>query len=188
MEDGPFTVAEGLARGISPGVLRGDRYRRVLVTVCIAADVAITARVRAEAALLLAPRGVLSHHTALELWGAAGPVSDDVHVSVQRDQHQVVPRVSGLRVHEVRDLDPVTVAGLPVTPPERTFLDVAACCALTELVTAGDSWYAVLASAQSPCWTRHRRRSAYAESGSPGRQLGWSAAASTPRWSRGSGC
>jgi len=139
VESKVFTVAQGLAGGISPGVLRGNRYRRVLGTVYVPADVDVTLRLRAEAALLLAPHGVLSHHTALELWGAAGPVSDAVHVSVRRDPHRVVPRVRGLHVHEVRDSDLLTVTGLPLTPPVRTFLDLAACCDLTELVTAGDS-------------------------------------------------
>jgi hypothetical protein len=83
--------------------------------------------------------GILSHHTALELWGAAGAVSDEVHVSVRRDPRRVVPRIRGLHVHEVRDLDISTLGELPLTSPERTFLDLAGCCDLTELVTAGDS-------------------------------------------------
>jgi hypothetical protein len=69
-----FTVAEARAAGISPGVLRSNRFQSVLHSVHVRADVPITPRLRAEAALLLVPDGVLSHHTAMELWGAAGTV------------------------------------------------------------------------------------------------------------------
>jgi hypothetical protein len=137
--DRPFTTAQARAAGISRGLLHSKRYQRLVGSVYVAAEVPVTKRLRAEAALLLAPGGVLSHHTALELWGASGPVSDELHVSVRRDSRATLPRVGGLRVHEVRDLSCVTVAGLPLTPPVRTFLDLAPCSDLIELVTAGDS-------------------------------------------------
>ena len=133
-----FTAAQAQVAGISRGVLRGVRYRRVLGSVYVAAHVPVTPRLRAEAALLLIPDAVLSHHTALALWVAEAP-ADDVHVSVQRDPHRSLPRVQGLRVHEVHKLEHSTHAGLPLTPPHRTFLDLAPYCDLTELVTAGDS-------------------------------------------------
>jgi len=121
------------------GVLRGAGYKRVLGSVYVAASVPVTPLLRAEAALLLAPGAVMSHHTALSLWTADGPANSDVHVSVQRDPHQVLPRVHGLRVHEAQNLEYVAHDGLLVTPPQRTFLDLAPYCDLTELVTAGDS-------------------------------------------------
>jgi hypothetical protein len=134
-----FTAAEARAAGVSRGVLRGVRYRRVLGSVYTAAHIPVTPRLRAEAALLLTPDAVLSHQTALALWVAEGSAGDDVHVSVQRDPHRSLPRVQGLRVHEVRKLEHLTHAGLLVTPPRRTFLDLAPYCDLTELVTSGDS-------------------------------------------------
>ncbi|TCO44144.1 hypothetical protein EV646_111338 [Kribbella antiqua] len=103
------------------------------------ANVPVTPKLLAEGALLLAPDGVVSHHTALQLWGGAGPVSSELHVSVRHDPRRARPRVSGLRVHEVQELDCATVAGLPLTTPARTFLDLAAWCDLTDLVAAGDS-------------------------------------------------
>lgn len=124
---------------MSPGILRSARFRRVVGSVYAQADVLLTPRVRAAAGLLLTPGGVISHHTALELWCGMGPASGELHLSVQRDPHRVVPRVRGLRVHEVRNLEGVPVLGVPVTPPERTFLDLASYCDLTELVTAGDA-------------------------------------------------
>jgi hypothetical protein len=120
-------------------MLRGPRFRRVVGSVYTRAETALTVRVRAAAALQLAPGGVVSHQTALELWCGLDLHSDDLHVSVRRDPHRVVPRVRGLKVHEVRILRAEPVLGLPSTPPERTFLDLAGSCDLAELVAAGDS-------------------------------------------------
>ncbi|MFI7061479.1 hypothetical protein ACIBL3_10880 [Kribbella sp. NPDC050124] len=105
----------------------------------VAADVPLSLHLRVEAALLLAPDGVLSHHTALALWGASGPADERVHVSVRHDPTRSAPRVRGLVAHQVRQLDRRTVNGLPVTSPERTFLDLAGGSDLTSLVIAGDS-------------------------------------------------
>ncbi|MFD7153660.1 DUF559 domain-containing protein [Kribbella sp. NPDC059898] len=134
-----FTAAEAREAGISRGLLRGRRYRRVLGSVYVDGSTAVTARVRAEAGLLLTPGAVASHHTALSLWAADVRTGNDVHVSVQRDPRATRPRVGGLRVHEVQQLEQVLRDGLPLTPPVRTFLDLAPYCDLTGLVAAGDS-------------------------------------------------
>ncbi len=134
-----FTVADARALGISRGVLRGTQYRRVLGSVYVDGTVAVTPRLQAEAALLLTAGAVASHQTALSLWTANDRPDDVVHVTVQRDPRLTLPRVSGLRVHEVQHLDRALRDGLPLTPPERTFLDLAPYCDLTELVAAGDS-------------------------------------------------
>ncbi|MFI5691886.1 hypothetical protein ACIA58_08605 [Kribbella sp. NPDC051586] len=115
------------------------RYRRVLGSVYVDAHVAVTPRVQAEAALLLTPGAVVSHQTALSLWSANDRADDVVHLTVERDPHVSLPRVNGLRVHEVQNLEQVLRDGLPVTPPERTFLDLAPYCDLVDLVAAGDS-------------------------------------------------
>lgn len=138
-EGKPFSVGEARTAGITRQMLRGEQYKQVLRSVYVRAEVVTSPRVRAEAALVLVPEGVLSHHTALELWSGSGPVDDQLHVSVRRDPKAVVPRVRGLRVHEVRDLEVGTSAGLPLTPPVRTFIDLANCCGLSDLVAAGDS-------------------------------------------------
>ncbi|TDW18518.1 hypothetical protein [Kribbella kalugense] len=134
-----FTAAEALVAGMSRGVLRGVHYRRVLGSVYVGAQVALTPRVQAEAALLLTPGAVVSHQTALSLWTADDRAGDVVHVTVKRDPRVSLPRVSGLRVHEVQHLEQVRRAGLLLTPPERTFLDLAPYCDLVELVSAGDA-------------------------------------------------
>ncbi len=135
----PFSVGQARAVGMAAETLRGDQYKRVLRSVYVSADTAITSRLRAEAALVLLPEGVLSHHTALDLWGGSGPDDDEIHLSVLRDPKAVRPRVRGIRVHEVQELESVTVAGLARTSPVRTFIDLAPCCELTDLVAAGDS-------------------------------------------------
>jgi hypothetical protein len=134
-----FTAADAQASGISRGVLRGTQYRRVLGSVYVDGRIAVTPRLQAEAALLLTPDAVVSHQTALSLWTANDRADDVVHVTVQRDPHRNLPRVNGLRVHEVQHLDRALRDGLPLTPPERTFLDLAPYCDLTKLVAAGDS-------------------------------------------------
>jgi hypothetical protein len=135
----PFSVAQARAAGITAQMLRSDQYKQMLHSVYVSADTPNTSRLRAEAALVLLPEGVLSHHTALDLWGGSGPTDPQVHLSVRRDQKAVRPRVHGLRVHEVQDLETEMRAGLLLTPPARTFIDLAPSCELTELVTAGDS-------------------------------------------------
>ncbi|MEU4602793.1 hypothetical protein AB0F43_07430 [Kribbella sp. NPDC023972] len=134
-----ITAAQARVAGISRGMLRSRRYQRVLGSVYVASEIPLTLRVRAEAALSLVPNGVLSHHTALALWGASGPVDDRLHVSVRRDPKRAKPRVHGLTVHEVLNLDDQILDGLPVSRPERTFLDLAGGSDLTGLVIAGDS-------------------------------------------------
>lgn len=134
-----ITAAQAREAGISRGMLRSRRYERVVGSVYVASDVSPTLHLRAAAALLLVPNGVLSHHTALALWGAAGPVDDQLHVSIRRDPTRSRQRVRGLAVHQVRDLDYRSLDGLPLTRPERTFVDLAGHCDLAELVIAGDS-------------------------------------------------
>ncbi|MFF0338793.1 DUF559 domain-containing protein [Kribbella sp. NPDC004875] len=133
-----FTAAEARATGMPRGVLRGVGYRRVLGSVYVDARVPLTTRVRAEAALMITPGAVVSHHTALSLWTGEDRAGR-VHLTVERDPHRTLPRVSGLRVHEVQQLERVLRDELPLTPPERTFLDLAPYCDLTKLVAAGDA-------------------------------------------------
>ncbi|HZX08442.1 hypothetical protein, partial [Kribbella sp.] len=66
------------------------------------AEVAVTPRAQAEAALLLTPGAVVSHHSALSLWTGNVRAGEVVHVSVQRDPASTLPRVRGPRVHEVQ--------------------------------------------------------------------------------------
>jgi hypothetical protein len=76
------------------------------------------------AVLACGPNAVLSYGTAAQLWdirGSRGPIE-----VTRRSGHR---RPHGVRLHQTRSLPPehVTVeAGIPVTTPERTLLDLAA--------------------------------------------------------------
>jgi hypothetical protein len=78
-------------------------------------------------AVLWAGRGAaLSHTTAARIWGFAFEAPDRVELLVPRTR---APRAADVVVHRVAHLDPTDVtarAGLPVTTPMRTLIDVAA--------------------------------------------------------------
>ena len=75
---------------------------------------------------LKATGAVISHESALDLYGLADVIPSAVHVSIPRAKRGVRPR-TGVRVHtlegefgkkDIRFLD-----GVPVTSPERTLVD-----------------------------------------------------------------
>ena len=80
------------------------------------------------AVLLCGPRSFVSHWTASAYWRLLpGPTTGPVAISTLRD---VRPGDPGVRVHRVSrlDVDEVTSrAGLPLTTPARTLLDLAGC-------------------------------------------------------------
>ncbi|CAN5896763.1 hypothetical protein BH23GEM9_BH23GEM9_34500 [soil metagenome] len=90
----------------------------------------VKAQYEAEAAALLASgaTAVLSHGTAVVMWGMLAPprpAAALVHVSI-RDGNRAPG--AGVRVHRVRRLEPdeiTTREGLPITSPARTLLDLA---------------------------------------------------------------
>lgn len=136
----PFTLEQARAAGITRAMLRSGRYRRLFCGVFVSSDVEPTLRVRAAAALLVVPGGAVSHHTAAELSGACAPPCDQIHVSMLRGRHTSRLRISGIAAHEVRNLDCTERAGLRITTPVRTFLDLAGRLELTELVATGDAF------------------------------------------------
>ncbi len=77
------------------------------------------------AVLASGPGAVLSHGTAMELWGMRGSHGD---VEVLRRSGGVHRRRPGICLHQTRSLPPdhVTVEqGIPTTTPERALLDMA---------------------------------------------------------------
>jgi hypothetical protein len=134
----PFTRKQALRAGMTDRDLRGPAYTQLYWGVYVAATVQVTLVVRALAALMVCPKGsVVSHHTAARLWGGAPPDSGEVHVTVRADVRQ---KTRGIRPHRVKALPPpVTRHGLRTTSPEQTWLDMAECCDLVQLVTLGDS-------------------------------------------------
>lgn len=136
-EHWPFLRAEGIAAGLTRHQVDGPAYQRLLGTVRIRAGVALTPALMARAALLLVPHGVVSHHTAARLWGGIVPHDPDVHVTVGHAAAR--RRRPGLRCAVRRDLQVSRHAGLVLTSPEQTFIDLGTRLTLVDLTVLGDS-------------------------------------------------
>jgi hypothetical protein len=125
--------------------LAGAAWRRLFHDAYVHADVPVTHELRARAATLLLPEGVVTGRSAAVLWGVdlAGP-ADDVELTVAPSAN--ARRVRGLRVrravlppdHRWRRRD------IPVTTAEATALRLAASlsgddavCALDQMVATG---------------------------------------------------
>jgi hypothetical protein len=107
-----------------------------------------TALERAAAAVLAGgPHALLSHHSALALWGLA-PWRQLVHITVPTDR-----RPGGVKVHRARGLtgrDRRTHQGIRVTSPARTLLDCAPHITDKAVTRAfNDAWRARLLKPQS---------------------------------------
>lgn len=136
---GPFTVVEARRHGVLLDMLRDRRtYRRLLHGVYAWTELPLTGQLWIDAAAkVLPPDAVFSHRTAARIWGI--PVADDglIHVTVTRST--TCPRFRRIRVHQTNeDLPWLPAAGQRVTPPERTFADLAVELGLVDLVVAGD--------------------------------------------------
>ncbi len=136
----PFRGSTAVAAGLlTPGVLRGPRYRRLFPDVYAPAALEVDLALRARAAgVLVASRGVVAGYAAAELWGAScGPADAPVDVLLPHDHGS-----AGLRVHRERILpDEATSLGpTPITTTSRTAFDLARWAPdLTERVTAVDA-------------------------------------------------
>jgi very-short-patch-repair endonuclease len=134
---GSVTVAAGL---ITPGVLRGPRFRRLFPDVYVGARVEVDLALRARAAhLLVAGRGVVGGYAAAELLGAScGPDDAPVDLVVPGGAYRERP---GLVVHRglLAPDEITTVEGVAVTDPVRTGYDLARAGPLGEAVVALDT-------------------------------------------------
>lgn len=133
----PFTYRQGRTAGISRRKLESSAYRRLLTNVYVNSEVPVDALVEAKAALLAAqPGAFVTLHTAARLWGGVVPHSHLAHVGV--------PTGHGRKNRE--DLrtgwssrTPVRFRGVRTTSAVDTFLDLASCLHLVDLVILGDS-------------------------------------------------
>ncbi|HEX8519637.1 MAG TPA: DUF559 domain-containing protein [Pseudonocardia sp.] len=139
--DRPFRGTDAVAAGlVTPGVLRGPRFRRLFPDVYIGADVGTDLTLRARAAhLLLRGRGVVGGYAAAELLGAScGPADAPVDLVLPgrayRSHPGVVVRRGLLRADETAAVD-----GTTVTSPTRTAYDLARRSSVTEAVVAVDA-------------------------------------------------
>ena len=137
----PFRGSTARTAGlITPGVLRGSRFRRLFPDVYVAADVEVTLELRAHAAYLLVEgRGVVGGYAAAELLEAScGPANAPVDLVVPGRAYRSHP---GLTVHRgLLTPDEITTAdGVVVTNATRTAYDLACELPLTEAVVAVDA-------------------------------------------------
>jgi Protein of unknown function (DUF559) len=136
----PFTRADARAAGITVKELISSRYQRVFYNLYVSADVVLTPPVRARAALRLASLdSYASHHTAAELWDLPVPHDDHTHITVP--EHGERLRRQGVKSHLGQgDARRTLRAGIPVSTPEQTFIDLAASgVKLVDLVVLGDA-------------------------------------------------
>jgi very-short-patch-repair endonuclease len=137
----PFRGTDAVDAGlVTPGVLRGPRFRRLFTGIYVRADVEVTLEVRSRAAhLLLGGHGALGGFSAAELLGAScGPVGCPAEVVAPRGR--VEPRPGLLVRHDRFAPDEVEEAdGCTVTTPLRTAYDLARRSPVVEAVVAVDA-------------------------------------------------
>jgi predicted transcriptional regulator of viral defense system len=130
---GYFTTAQAVGHGFSPQLVahhaRTGRFARISRGLYRLRDYPSSPREHVIGAWLrLAPQAVVSHESALELFGLSDVIPDTVHLTVPRDRRHPV-RQTGVTVHTTkRPLEGVDVTvrdGVRVTAPARTIADVA---------------------------------------------------------------
>lgn len=142
--DKPFTVGEAGRAGITSKRLRHRSLTslgRGIRTECPTAELALSVRVRPF--IEVNERCAASHLTAAELlnlprrWRKGAPDMYDI-IRPEGAAHLNRPHVI---VHRMKlyDDEVTTVDGIPVTTPERTWLDLAEMLSVDEVVVAGDS-------------------------------------------------
>lgn len=143
VDPGPFTVATGLARGLTPSFLRSPVLDRPLrgVRALPFAD-ADPWLVLCRAALLVAPPGAaVSHGSALRLHGVALPqrVAADARVHVTVGPRASVARHAAVATHRADRRPPARVVhGVAVVEPVTAWVQVAGRLRVDDLVVVAD--------------------------------------------------
>jgi Protein of unknown function (DUF559) len=119
----PLVGSEALASGDLSKSALATRYRRLFPDIYVARDAMVNAEVRAKAAWLwTGRRGVVAGFAAAALHGSRW--ADDAHVVDVLQENWRPP--AGIQTHgdRVEDDEVELVAGVPVTTPVRTALDL----------------------------------------------------------------
>lgn len=133
----PFSRRQARAAGLSDSVLAGERFTTVFRGVHVSSAVVLTDAVRAEAALVpFAASTFASHASAARLHRIPIPPIPDEHVTVL-DRAARRSR-TGIRCHLGADDHVVSVGGVRVSDPARTFVELGELVGLVDLVIAGD--------------------------------------------------
>jgi very-short-patch-repair endonuclease len=136
----PFRGSVAIAAGLlTPGVLRGPRFRRIFPDIYVPAhaddDLALLSR---AAYLLVDGRGALGGHSAAELLGAGctppGAPAEIVSPHRVRRHQGLIARQDRIPPDELQEL-----GGLVVTTPVRTAYDLGRRTPLVEAVVAVDA-------------------------------------------------
>lgn len=133
----PFTPR--MVRSEVPwSTVRGPRFRRLLPTVYVAREVAVTPRLMAQAAALVLPDSAwLSHTTAAQVQGLPVPHDATVHASVPSGADR---RLRGTLKVRVRPRPSTAyVDDLPVTTGGDLFCEMGELLGLLDLVVLGDA-------------------------------------------------
>ncbi|PZU43847.1 MAG: hypothetical protein DI571_08230 [Arsenicicoccus sp.] len=133
----PFLRQDGLRAGLTKHALDGPAFHAVFGSVRLAADVSLTPEVLGRCASLVVPRCAVSQHTAAEVWGGAVPPTAWTHVSVARAEDRRARL--GLRCHVNPSAIVRTRAGLRLTTPAQTVLDLSRELALVDVTVLADS-------------------------------------------------
>ena len=132
-----FTRAQAHRAGLSDRVLQGPRVQRIFRGVYAGADEVLDVRLRARAALLIAPSGaVAARQTAAVLLGGVVPTDTRIHLRLPSGRMRVPGIVDRCRSGP---WSPARIGGVPVTAAEDTFLDLVAELGLVDLVVLGDA-------------------------------------------------
>ncbi|MDQ2826376.1 MAG: type IV toxin-antitoxin system AbiEi family antitoxin domain-containing protein [Actinomycetota bacterium] len=92
----------------------------------------------AAVALSSGPNAWISHQTAGALWSLPGVTDDAIHVVTSLDRRIRLAGAVGHRSGALFSADLTTRAGIPVTTPARTLVDVSACLTSRQLGMAVD--------------------------------------------------
>lgn len=119
----PFIGSEAVARGDVTKSQLCTRYTRLLRDVCVDSGVEVTAALRAKAGWLWARRqGVVAGFSAAALHGSRW-VDDRKPVELIHDNRHRLPGIQ-TRGDRLEDDEIEIVAGIPVTSPARTAIDL----------------------------------------------------------------
>jgi very-short-patch-repair endonuclease len=136
----PFRGSHAIAADLlTPGVLRGPRFRRLFPDTYVPADAEVDLALLSRAAyLLIAGRGALGGYSAAELLGVdcapLGAPAEIVSPHRVRPHPALISRQDEIPPDELQRLD-----GLVVTSPQRTAYDIGRRTPLVEAVVAVDA-------------------------------------------------